>query len=377
MQELKKMKVAIVGCGVISHVYAKSISENFKILELAACFDRHPERMEALSEYGMKPMSFEEILEDKSIEMVLNLTSPKGHYDLTKRALLAGKHVYSEKTMTITYEESKELCDLADRMGVRLGSAPDTFLGGGLQTARYLVDKGVIGTVHSAVLSLTRDYRVFGENLPHLLQSGGTVLYDMGGYYLGSMCSILGPVKRVTGYGKKTEEIHYVTRPSSIHYGKDIQVDDVNVVTAVMEFACGTLLSLHMNVGTIVNESYHVELFGDKGILRLGDPNTFNGKVELQKAGNDPVIMPFTHGFQDQSRGVGAAEMAWSIAAGRPHRASKEMASHVIELINGILKSIETDAPYVMTSTFERPEPLPEGFIGKGFWAPEEEAALI
>lgn len=371
------MKVAIIGCGVISHVYAKSISENFKILELAACFDRHPERMEALSEYGMKPMSFEEILEDKSIEMVLNLTSPKGHYDLTKRALLAGKHVYSEKTMTITYEESKELCDLADQKGVRLGSAPDTFLGGGLQTARYLVDKGTIGTVHSAVLSLTRDYRVFGENLPHLLQSGGTVLYDMGGYYLGSMCSILGPVKRVTGYGKKTEEVHHVTRPSSIHYGKDIQVDDVNVVTAVVEFACGTLLSLHMNVGTIVNESYHVELFGDKGILRLGDPNTFNGKVELQKAGNDPVIMPFTHGFQDQSRGVGAAEMAWSIAAGRPHRASKEMASHVIELINGILKSIETDAPYVMTSTFERPEPLPEGYIGKGFWAPEEEAALI
>lgn len=377
MSELKPMNVAILGCGVISHVYAKSILENFKILKLTACFDRHPERMEALSAYGMKPMSFEEILEDPSIEMVLNLTSPKGHYDLTKRALLAGKHVYSEKTMTITFEESKELCALADEMGVRLGSAPDTFLGGGLQTARYLVDKGVLGTIHSAVLSLTRDYRVFGENLPHLLQSGGTVLYDMGGYYLGSVCSLLGPVKRVIGYGKKTEEIHHVTRPGSIHYGKDIQVDDVNVVTAIIEFECGTLLSLHMNVGTIVNESYHVELFGDKGVLRLGDPNTFNGKVELQKAGNEPVLMPFTHGFQDQSRGVGAAEMAWSLKAGRPHRASKEMANHVIELITGILKSIETDAPYTMTSTFERPKPLPEGFIGKGFWAPEEEAALI
>lgn len=375
---MRRVKAAVVGCGVISDVYLQSFKENFSIVEIVACSDLDEDRMQQTAQrYGLQAMNYEKILEDASIEMVINLTSPKAHYVLSKKALMHGKHVYSEKMMAIEYEEGKELCQLADEKNVRFGAAPDTFLGGGIQTAKYAVDKGLVGTINSGVISLTRDYRVFGENLPHLFKKGGSVLYDMGGYYLTAVCSILGPVKRVFSFGKKTEEIHTVNRVGSPLFGEEITLEDSNVITAVLEFANNALITLHLNSSTVLNETFHLELYGDKGILRLGDPNTFGGAVTLQKAGNDPVKLPFTHGFQTESRGLGAAEMAWSIVQDRPHRVSKEMALHVLEIVHGIFNSIDTGKYYEMETEFQSPESLPEGLIGKGFWEPKEESALI
>nr|WP_277935328.1 Gfo/Idh/MocA family oxidoreductase [Parablautia muri] len=234
-----------------------------------------------------------------------------------------------------------------------------------------------MGNVLSGLLSLTRDYGVFGENLPHLFQNGGSVLYDMGGYYLTAVCSILGSVKRVSAFGARTETSHKVTRVGSPFFGKEIPLEEDNIVTAILEFENKALVTLHLNSGTIINENYHLELYGDKGILRMGDPNTFCGEVVLEKAQNQPVILPFTHGFQKQSRGLGAAEMAWSILDGRPHRASMEMALHVLEIIHGIFTSADSEKIYVMETKFELPKPLPEGFIGEGFWAAKEESALL
>ncbi len=375
---MRKMKAAIVGCGVISDVYMQSFRDNFSVMEIAACADLDEKKRNELAErYQIKPMEYDDILRDDSIEMIINLTSPKAHYSLSRQAILSGKHVYSEKMMAVNYEDGKELCRLAAEHHVRFGAAPDTFLGGGIQTARHAVSHGLVGNVLSGVLSLTRDYGVFGENLPHLFQNGGSVLYDMGGYYLTAVCSILGSVKRVSAFGTRTEESHKVTRIDSPFFEKEIALEEENVITAILEFENKALITLHLNSGTIINESYHLELYGDKGILRMGDPNTFCGEVVLEKAQNKPVTLPFTHGFQKQSRGLGAAEMAWSILAERPHRASMEMALHVLEIIHGIFSSVKSGEIYQMETGFELPEPLPEGFIGEGFWAAKEESALL
>ncbi|RKI93345.1 gfo/Idh/MocA family oxidoreductase [Parablautia intestinalis] len=375
---MKGIKTAIVGCGVISDVYMRSFKENFSIIEPVACADLDESKMNELAQrYQIKPMCYDDILKDESIEMIINLTSPKAHYSLSKQAILSGKHVYSEKMMAVTYEEGKELCELALEHHVRFGAAPDTFLGGGIQTARYAVERGLVGKVLSGVLSLTRDYGVFGENLPHLFGRGGSVLYDMGGYYLTAVCSILGGVSRIASFGMRTEDVHKVTRVGSPLFGKDIPLEEDNVITAILEFQNKALITLHLNSGTIINESYHLELYGDKGILRMGDPNTFCGKVILEKAQNEQVILPFTHGFQRESRGLGAAEMAWSILEGRPHRASMEMALHVMEIMHGITTSADSGKTYRMKTKFKQPKPLPEGFIGEGFWAAKEESALL
>ena len=375
---MKKMQTAIVGCGVISEVYLESIRENFIMLEVVACSDLDKDRMNSTAEkYGLRPAALEQILADPEIELVINLTSPAAHYSLTRQALEHGKHVYSEKMLAVEFEQAAELCRIADEYGVRLGCAPDTFLGGGIQSAKYALEKGLIGKPLSGVISLSRDYRVYGENLPHLYKHGGSVLFDMGCYYLTAFASMLGPVKRVSAFGTRTEDSHKVRRIGSRFFGQEITLDDCNVVTAILEYSCGTLVTLHLNSSSILNETFHLELYGDCGILRLGDPNTFGGAVRIQKPHNDEMIIPFSHGFQEQSRGLGAAEMAWSIRAGRPHRAAKEMACHVLEIVHGVLKSLDTQSVYLMTTTFEKPKLLPEGFIGKGFWEPEEESALI
>jgi len=376
--KMKTMKTAIVGCGVISDVYIQSIQEKFSILELCACSDLDVSRMYATHEkYGLRSMSYDEILADPEIGMILNLTSPVAHYSLSKQALEAGKHVYSEKMLTVELEEAEKLCKIAQEKGVRLGCAPDTFLGGGIQTARYAIDRKLAGNLLSGVVSLTRDYRVFGENLPHLFKKGGSILYDMGCYYLTALCSILGRVERIFAFGKKTEERHLVKRVDSTFFGQELPVDECNVVTALLWFENGVQVTVHLNSSSILNETFHLELYGDSGIIRMGDPNSFGGAVTLEKPKNEKVLLPFTHGFQEQSRGLGAAEMAYSILAGRLHRASMEQACHVLEIVHGVLTSIETMKVYETKTNFERPQPLPEGYIGCGFWEPTEESALL
>lgn len=375
---MNRINAAIVGCGVISDVYLKSIREHFSVLNIVGCSDLDEKRMHDTAEkYEIKSMEYTQILNDTDIKMIINLTSPSAHYSLTKMALEHGKHVYSEKMLAIEFEQALELCKIADDNHVRLGCAPDTFLGGGIQSAKYALEKGLIGKPLSGVISLSRDYRVYGDNLPHLFKHGGSVLYDMGCYYLTAFASMLGPVRSVTAFGTKTEESHFVKRITSPFYGREIFLDDCNVITAALEYENGVLVTLHLNSSSIVDETFHLELYGENGILQLGDPNSFGGEVAIQKPHNKPVVIPFSHGFLEQSRGLGAAEMAWSIFADRPHRASKEMACHVLEIVHGIFMSIERNEKYDLTTTFIKPKILPEGYIGSGFWEPEEESALV
>lgn len=203
MSSIKKVRTAVIGCGVISDAYMQNLKSRFSSIELVACSDLDTVRMKEKAQvYNILPLSTDEILTDPQIELVINLTNPSAHYPITKKALEAGKHVYSEKMLAVTYEQGKELLMLAEQKGLSLGVAPDTFLGSQIQTARYIVEHGLIGKPLSYTVSLSRDFGIFAELLPHLRKPGGDLVMDTGCYYLTALASILGPAQSIAEIGR-------------------------------------------------------------------------------------------------------------------------------------------------------------------------------
>lgn len=376
--KFSKIKTAVVGCGVISDIYLKNLKEQFQIIDIAACSDRNEDKMKRQAgKYGIVAMSYEDILKDDSIELVVNLTSPAAHYTLTRQALENGKHVFSEKMMAVELEQGKELCHLAEQQNRRLGVAPDTFLGGSIQTARYIVEKGLIGTPISAIVSLNRDFHILGDILPHMLKRGGGMPFDVGCYYMTALATILGPAIRVSAFSQKYIPERTGKRIGQEWFNEKMTVEEDNIMAALVEYENQVLCTVHFNSESILDEIGHLEIYGTEGILIMGDPNQFGSPVFLKKPMNEKMQFPFTHGYLDNSRGVGVAEMAWAIRNNRPHRASKEMAYHVFELIHGMYLSAKEKQIYEIESTFEKPIPLKEGIIANGFWGPMEESALM
>lgn len=376
---MRKIKAAIVGCGSISDIYMSNFSAGkFAILDLVGCSDLMVPRMEeSAAKFGIRAMSLEEICADAEIELVINLTTPAAHYPIIKQCLLAGKHVFSEKMIAVELEQGFELVALANEKGLHLGVAPDTFLGASIQTAKYIVEHGLIGRPVSCRASVSRNYAIYGEFLPHLYKKGAGIGFDMGGYYLTALASILGPANRISAFTNIHNPNRVNTRIGAAGYGDCFNLEVPNVLTAAIQYENGVLGTLHMNSDCILDEKTNLEIYGTEGILTMGDPNEFGKSVYLQKTGYQPVEFPMTHGYAENSRGLGAAEMAWSIVSGRNHRASKEMACHVFEMMHGIMRSAENGAAYMLQTTFETPKALPEGYIGNGDWSRKEESALI
>ena len=375
---MQKIRVAIIGCGSISDIYMSNItSGKFQILELVGCSDLYPAAAQAKAEkYGCKAMTTEEICADPSIDMVINLTIPAAHYPVIKQCLEAGKHVFSEKMIAVELWQGKELVELANAKGLYLGVAPDTFLGASVQTAKYIVEQGLIGKPVSCHAAISRNYGIYGEFLTHLCKRGGGIGFDMGGYYLTALASILGPVKAVSAFTAINDPHRVNTRIGAPHYGEEYELEDANVITAAMQYESGVLGTLHMNSDCILDETYSLVIYGTEGIVYMGNPNEFGNPVYLKKTLGEPVAFPMTHGYGENSRGVGAAEMAWSICNGRKNRASKEMAFHVFELMHGIMTAAETGKTVTLESTFEIPQALPAGYMGDGGWTRKEESAL-
>ena len=376
---MERIRTAIIGCGSISEIYMESFTNGkFSIIDLVACSDLDIDRMNEKSEqFAIKAASLDEILADESIDMVVNLTTPAAHYPINKQALLAGKHVFSEKMIAVDLEQGKELVALANEKGLYLGVAPDTFLGAGIQTAKYIVENGLIGKPVSCRASISRNYGIYGEFLTHLYKKGAGIGFDMGGYYLTALAAILGPVSNLCAFTNISEPKRVNTRVGSQMFGESYVLEVPNVITATMQYESGVLGTLHMNSDCILDERTNLEIYGTEGILIMGDPNLFGAPVYLQKTLSEPVEFPFTHVFAENSRGLGAAEMAWSILAGRNHRAGKEMAYHVFETMHGIMISAQSGNMYNMESTFSTPNALPPAYMGDGIWTRKEESALI
>lgn len=393
---VKPVKVALIGSGHISYTYLHNMVHRFSILDVVGCSDIVPERSKARAAlFGIRQMSNEEILSDPEIEMVVNTTNIESHTEVTRMALEAGKHVYSEKMMARTYEEAEAIAALAKEKGLRFGAAPDTYMGSAHQTARKLLDDGYVGTPLMAQAILIRPDDISGaahEVNPERFAPGVTIPYDMGGYYINALINLLGPVQRVSGFARFLEGRMY-SNPLNPKYGMTMKRQEgTSMMTGCLEFVNGCYGNLVIINDAFSPEIHRVEVFGTKGIVGCPDPNFYGGygrDVYLTRAGcTMPVKMPFTHGFGESdpaipslsgqyepgyngNRGVGVADMAWAIRRRRPHRNSVEMALHAMEIVTAIEKCTRDNTVHLMKTCPVQPAPLAEGFLGA-----DAEAAL-
>jgi predicted dehydrogenase len=376
--KIQPVKTAIVGCGAISDAYLNTMINKFKILDVVACCDKNSEKAETTAQkYGIKVLTLDEILADDSIEIVVNLTTPMAHYPVIKQLLEAGKHVYTEKVLSVELEHAADLVKLADQKNLYLGAAPDTFLGSAIQTARYVVDSGMLGDITSCFCALTRDGDILNRAFPFTTKPGGGIGFDVGIYTITALLSILGPVTEVSGMvqTRKPERPDY----SLEHFGETFQVECENLMAATLQFDCGTIgnLLFDSNSVFIFPEKPSVVLFGTMGVMHMADPNSFGGEVRvILKGNNEPFTMQQSHAFSNESRGLGVAEMAWSMRMDRKNRANKELAYHALEVLHGIVKSSATKSNQVMKSTFEKMPPLPRGYSGQTYFEFVEEIGI-
>ncbi len=375
---IRPVKTAIVGCGMISDAYLNTMTNKFKILDVVGCCDRNPEKAQAKAQkYGIKVLTMEEILVDDSIEIVVNLTTPTAHYPVIKHLLEAGKHVYSEKVLSVELEHAAELVKIADQKNLYLGAAPDTFLGSAIQTARYVVDSGMIGDITSCYCVLTRDSDILNRAFPFTAKPGGGIGFDVGIYYITALLSVLGPVKEVSGIvqTRKPERPDY----SLENFGESFQVECENFMTGILQFERGTIGNVLFDSNSIfiLPEKPSLVLLGTMGVMYMADPNLFGGDVRvILKGNNEPFIMQQSHAFSDECRGLGVAEMAWAMRMGRKNRANKEMAYHALNVLHGIVKSSETKSNQIIQSTFEKTPPIPRGYSGQASFEFVEEIGI-
>lgn len=360
---MKTFKIGVIGCGNISGIYLQTLTK-FDGFEVAAVSDLDLERAKAkANEYNIaKACSVEELLSDPEIEFVINLTIPKAHADVCLAALEAGKHVYVEKPLSIHLEDGKKLLETAEKNGLRVGCAPDTFLGGGLQTCRKLIDDGWIGEpIAATAFMISNGPEGWHPDPEFFYKKGGGPMFDMGPYYLTALVNLIGPIKRVAGSARISfPERTILSQPK---YKQKIQVETPTHIAGIIDFengAIGTMITTFDVFGG--SQLPRIEVYGSEGTLIVPDPNTFGGPIYLRRSGEKNwTEIPLTHGFTENSRGLGAADMAYAIRNNRSHRANGKLAFHVLEAMHGFHISSDEGKHYEMTSTCERPAPLPIG----------------
>ncbi len=376
--KINPVKIAVVGCGVISDAYLSTMKTKFKILDVVGCCDLDAKKaQEKAQKYGIRALTMEEVLADDSIEMVVNLTTPGAHYPVIKQLLQGGKHVYTEKVLSVELEHAAELVALANQKGLYLGAAPDTFLGSAIQTARYVVDSGMIGEVTSCFCTITRDSDLFTRAFPFTAKPGGGIGFDLGIYYVTALLSILGPVTEVSGMATTRQPQRQLY--SLDHFGEPYQVECETLMTGTVQFASGTVGTLLFDSNSIFTlpERPNLVLFGTLGAVYMADPNNFGGEVKvILKGNNEPFAMQQSHAYTSDCRGLGVAEMAWSLRQGRKNRANKEMAYHALEVLHGIVRSGKTKSTHMLQSTFEKMPPIPRGYSGQGLFELIEETGI-
>ncbi|GAC1363783.1 MAG: Gfo/Idh/MocA family oxidoreductase [Herpetosiphon sp.] len=356
---LKPVKVGIIGCGNISTAYLR-MCKTLEILQVVAVADIVPERAseQATAHHIQKACLPEELLADPEVELVINLTIPGVHGTVGVAALAAGKSVYNEKPLAITRADGQHMLQLAAAKGLRVGCAPDTFLGGGLQTCRRIIDEGLIGTpVAATAFMLSHGPENWHPNPDFFYQVGAGPMFDMGPYYLTALVTLLGPVRRVTGSARITTPARMIT--SQPRFGETITVNTPTHVAGVLDFTAGAIATLVTSFDIWSHTVPRLEIYGTEGTLSLPDPNTFGGPVRIRRSNEaDWQEMPLTHGFTDNSRGIGVAEMAYGLRTGRPHRASGELAYHVLDLMHAMHDSSVGGHHIELQSTCARPAPL-------------------
>ena len=359
-------KVGIIGCGAISATYLQN-SKQFEAFDIVAVADTRLEAAQSrAAEYDIpEAYRVEELLADPEVEIVINLTPHRAHGEVGIAVLEAGKSVYIEKPLAVYREEGQKMLALAESKGLRVGGAPDTFFGGAWQTARQLIDEGVIGEPVGSFTCLMAYNTPQGQQTPapgeyinfyrtDFFTFGVTWIFDRGPYYLNALIHLLGPVRRVTG--SATTRWAEVETPT--HFA------------GIMDYANGAVGTLLITSDVHSTGLPHIEIYGTEGSLRCIDPNNFGGQIYLRKPDSrDLVPVECQYGYNQNSRGVGVADMAVAISNGRPQRASGEMAYHVIDIVHALHDASNENRHIELQSTCNQPAPLP---LGLADWTIDE-----
>jgi len=366
----KELGVGIIGCGNISMTYF-ALSPLFKGIKVLACADLNPEaaRLRA-AEYGVKAQTIPELLANDELDVIVNLTIPAAHFEVSKAILDAGKHVYSEKPLTITLEEGKQLQALGREKGLAIGCAPDTFLGGAHQLARKFIDDGGVGRITSGTCHvMSPGMEMWHPNPGFFFLNGGGPILDLGPYYIANLVNFLGPVKRVAALTSMANPTRTIT--SEPLKGRSIPVETPTNIHALLEFAAGATITLSASWDVWSHRHANMELYGTEGSIYVSDPNFFGGVVEA--SGRDKDIQPLkdwdhpfsknnqehpTNGPRANYRTAGLADMAMALIEGRDIRCSIDRALHGVDVMTSILKSGEEGNFVATTTTCTQPAAL-------------------
>jgi predicted dehydrogenase len=354
------LRIGVVGAGNISGAYLETLCRlpNVRPVQVAA---RRPERARALAARfpEVRATTPAELCASDEVDLVLDLTTPEAHLEISLAAIAAGKHLYGEKPLAPTAEEARTILGAASAAGVRVGCAPDTVLGTGIQTARACVEKGEIGVpVAATAFMTTPGHERWHPDPEFYYRPGGGPLLDMGPYYLTALVLLLGPVRRVTGLSGSPRRTR--TIGSGPRAGTTFPVEVATHVTGVLEHRGGALSTLMMSFDVWDSTLPRIEVYGTEGTLSVPDPNSFTGDVRVRHAA-DPAwrTAPVLGGYADGERGIGVADMAHAIATGRPHRASAELAYHVLDVMEALLTAAESGDSRPVAGDFPLPEPIP------------------
>jgi predicted dehydrogenase len=330
-------------------------------LEVTAVADLDPARAREATELcpTSRAEPVEELLVDDDVDIVVNLTVPAAHAEICTAALRAGKHTYTEKPLALDAVSGREMMALAAARSLRVGAAPDTVLGTGTQTARAVIDRGGIGTPVAATAFMASHGPESWHPRPYFYyQPGGGPLLDMGPYYLSALVHLLGPVTRVTGAAHRGNPEREVG--SGPDAGTRFPVEIDTHVTGLLEHDSGAVTTLVTSFEAWASRLPRIEVYGTEGSLSAPDPNRFDGTVEIFTPGRPEwTVVPASAGFVDAARGVGVADLARSLTRSAPPTASGELGQHVLEVMDGLLRSAHTATSIDIAAIAGRPPAVP------------------
>lgn len=355
------LNVGIIGCGNIAPAYQKGCGM-FRALNLKACADINMEAAtKRAEEWQIEAVTIDALLADPTIDIVINLTVPKVHAKVSMDILRAGKHVYSEKPLALDTEEGKALLELAASKKLRVGCAPDTFLGAGLQTSRKLIDDGWIGRpLAGTAFMLGAGPESWHPNPAFFYAKGGGPILDMGPYYITALVHLLGPIASVSAMTSKSGPGRLATCKE--HFGEILPVEVATHNSGSLLFESGVVVTIAVSFDVPKHTHPAIEIYGTQGSITVPDPNTFGGPISVYRPGNETwQDMPFAFGYHENSRSIGAADMAHAIRSGRPHRCNGDLALHVLEVLNAFAKSQESHCTVEIANRCEQPKAFPLG----------------
>jgi predicted dehydrogenase len=356
------LRIGLIGCGTISNAYFKGFKPFPHLIEVVACADIDLARARAkAAEHGVaKGCAVADLLADPEVELVLNLTIPGAHAEVNFQALAAGKHSYSEKPFALAYGDGLKTLREARNRNLRVGCAPDTVLGQGIQTCRQLIDEGAIGKPIAATANMmSRGPESWHPNPEFYYQLGGGPLFDMGPYYLTSLVTLLGPLKSVSALGRISFPERTIT--SQPFHGKRVKVETPTHLCAAVDFQNGSIGTISMSFDIWQHGAPRLEIYGTEGSLQCPGPNTFGGPVQIWTPKKNqwtdvPLKQPAPIG-----RGLGVADLADALKTGRQHRANGEIALHVVEVMEAFHASSDSGRRIDLQSNCEQPAPMPDG----------------